>query len=359
MSANLPAVVTEHDLAPLEQRSLARSPAAAYLARLGVGSRDTQRRALDTLAGLASGGEHDARTLPWERMDYTVTQAVRAALVGTVSLRTGRLLSPASINRHLAALRGVLRECWRLGLVDAEHHQRAADLPPVRGTTLPAGRALEAGELRALFEACACDSTPAGARDAALLALLYGAGLRRAEAVGLDLADYDAEAGELRVRGKGGKERLAHIANGAGAALAAWLRARGAAPGALLQAVDKAGRVRTTGRLTGQAVLYTLRKRGQQAGLRRFSPHDLRRSHIGDLLDAGVDIATVQRMVGHSDVKTTSRYDRRPEATKKKAAASLLVPFVERLDCRAGHSQGELVPRWHRLGESNGERISM
>jgi len=100
-----------------------------------------------------------------------------------------------------AALRGVLREAWRLGYVGADDFHRAVDLPPVRGTTLPRGRALPPGELRALFGVIAEDARPATrAWDAALLAVLYGAGLRRAEAVALDVADYDAETGALTNR---------------------------------------------------------------------------------------------------------------------------------------------------------------
>ena len=94
----------------------------------------------------------------------------------------------------------VLKECWRLGYVSAEDFQRAADLEPVRGSRLPRGRALQPGEVRALFAACEDDDRkkPAmAARDAAILALLYGSGLRRAEAVGLEVADYDREAGTL------------------------------------------------------------------------------------------------------------------------------------------------------------------
>src|SRR5207245_2030000 len=120
--------------------------------------------------------------------------------------------------------------------------------------TLPRGRALPAGELRALFTTCARDTTPAGRRDAALLALLYGGGLRRGEAVALDLEDYASETGELRIRqGKGRKDRLVYVANGGGSALADWLQVRGPDPGPLFYAINKGGRLLPR-RLTAQAV---------------------------------------------------------------------------------------------------------
>jgi site-specific recombinase XerD len=174
-----------------------------------------------------------------------------------------------------------------------------------------------------------CHHQPAGPRDAAFLALLYAGGLRRSEAVTLDINDYDAEAGELRVEGKGRRERMVHLHGGAAEALAAWLGARGAAPGPFLCPVDRAGRVEIR-RLTSQAVLLACRKRSKEAGVDRFSPHDLRRSFIRDLLDAGVDISSVQRMAGHARVTTTARYDRRPEARERKAAQKLHVPYGRR-----------------------------
>jgi site-specific recombinase XerD len=197
----------------------------------------------------------------------------------------------------------------------------------VRGSRLPAGRALSQGEIRALFVDCARDrNRAAGARDAALLALLYGCGLRRAEAVVLEVADYNRESGELQVRGKGDKERLAHLGNGARAALEAWLEVRGQDPGALLCPVGKGGGVKLRA-MTAQAVLLTLRKRARQAGVDRFSPHDLRRSFISDLLDAGADVATVQALAGHANVQTTTQYDRRPDEAKRRAVELLHVPF--------------------------------
>jgi integrase len=117
----------------------------------------------------------------------------------------------------LSALRGVLKECWHSGLVGTEEHRLAVDLEPVRGESEPRGRDLSADELRGLLEACArapeqashCqDSAPRRRRDAAFLSLLYASGLRRAEAVALELADLDMVSGQLRVRrGKGRKPR--------------------------------------------------------------------------------------------------------------------------------------------------------
>ncbi len=184
-----------HELAVLEKIALDRHPVAVYLARLAPSSRRTMLAALNAMGTFLSDDRCDAWSLAWEKLRYRHTTAVRALLAD------GRY-APSTANRHLAALRGVLKECWRLGYVSAEDFQRAADLEPVRGSRLPRGRALQPGEVRALFAACEDDDRkkPAmAARDAAILALLYGSGLRRAEAVGLDVADYDREAGTLSV----------------------------------------------------------------------------------------------------------------------------------------------------------------
>ena len=106
--------------APLDQ-----NPTAVYLARLAAGSRRTMLGALRTVAKIASADREDAFSLPWASLRYQHTQAVRAALL--------ERFSPATVNKMLAAVRGVLRECWRLGLMNAEDFRRATDLEGVRG----------------------------------------------------------------------------------------------------------------------------------------------------------------------------------------------------------------------------------
>jgi site-specific recombinase XerD len=316
------------DLLPTERHELAtgqavhsdRHPAAVYLASLAPGSRRTMRQALDTVAAMLTGGRNDAETLDWPALRYQHTAAARSALA--------ERYAPATANKILASLRGVLRQAWRLGYMNAEDYRRAADLEPIQGKTLPRGRALTPGELRTLFAAAAEEPHPTTrARDVALLAVLYGAGLRRAEVVALNVADYDAEAGVLSVRrAKGRRQRAVFVPSGTREALNAWLVVRGTEPGPLLCPADKVGRV-TLRALTPQSVFDRLRHLGARAGLPPFSPHDLRRSFISDLLDNGADLAVVQAIAGHANPATTARYDRRGDQAKRRAADLLVVPW--------------------------------
>ena len=304
---------------PLAKRGQRQNPAAVYLAGLAPGSRRTMRDALTTIARLASDSRASAQAFPWDQLRHEHTAAIRAGLA--------ERYSAATCNKMLSALRGVLKSAWRLGQMNGEDYQRAADIQTVKGSRLPRGRSLPAGELRALFEACGQDRSPAGRRDAALLAVLYGAGVRRSEAVALDLGDYNPETGELKIRAaKGNKDRTGYASNGSRDAILEWLAIRGNEPGPLFLPIDKGGRIQIR-RMTDQAVLNMCEKRAHKAGIKHFSPHDLRRSFVGDMLDAGADVSLVQQLAGHANVQTTMRYDRRPEAAKRKAAELLLVPF--------------------------------
>ena len=158
------------------------NPVLAYLARLSPGSRRTMRASLETIARHASAGEVGALGFPWWLLRYQHAEAIRG--------RLAEAYAPATANKMLSAMKGVLKSCWRLGLMTADERDRASDVEPVRGTRLPPGRSIPRGELRSLFEACADEANDPrmrarGVRDAAMLALLYVGGLRRTELAGL------------------------------------------------------------------------------------------------------------------------------------------------------------------------------
>lgn len=315
---NLPTPLEPAALALPEEISPEKHPAAVYLAGLMPRSRRTMTIALDTIARIGLGNsEANLWDVPWHRLRFQHTQVIRSALAVQYAHTTANVM--------LSALRGVLKAAWKLDLMTAEDYQKAASIESVRGETVPAGRALAHGEIASLL--AVCDDTPLGIRDAALISILYGCGLRRSEVVSLDLVDYDATSGTLRVRGKGNKQRLVPLGSAA-PALGDWLAVRQHGSGALFHGLGN----RNTGRrLTDQAVYHILTKRGKEAGVEPFSPHDFRRTFVGDLLDAGADVVTVQRLAGHADPATTSRYDRRDERAGRDAVNRLHVPYRKRV----------------------------
>lgn len=298
------------------------SPALVYLASLSATGRRTMRGRLEKIAEMLTGAR-DLGSVPWSSLRFEHVAALRSQLA-----ESGQ--APASVNACLYALRGVAKASWNLELLGAEDYARIRNVGPLRGFRLPAGRSLAMGELSALMGACAEDISPAGARDAALLGVLYTGGLRRAEVANLSREDYERDSGALRVRGKGDKERLVYVLGAAAQALEDWLSHRGDEDGSLFFAVRKNGAIYKEGGVTDQAIYGVLRKRARQAGVKHFSPHDLRRTFVGDLLERGVDIVTVQNLAGHANVSTTARYDRRGEATKIKATATLHLPYRRR-----------------------------
>src|SRR3982074_2056220 len=247
-AAGRPAAAQVLDLATLEAEQTLRlddfeHPVTAYLNSLAPSSRRPQLSALDWIARRATQ-LYPAETLPWPRLRRPHVLKIRGLLE--------EHYQAATANRMLAALRGVLKECWQAQLLSIEDYQAAISIPAIRGESEPRGRHLSAGELRSLFETCSGpskqgqrqDSTARRRRDAAFLALAYSCGLRRGEAVAIDLADLDLVRGELRVRrGTGPKPRQLPRPPAAPPALEDWLQVRGAGRGPLFCPVLKSGRL--------------------------------------------------------------------------------------------------------------------
>jgi len=291
------------------------NPAEIYLAGLAPTGRRSMACRLKVIAGLFGS---DPESFPWSQLHYKDVVAIREALQQVWD-------KPNTINAGIKALRGVVKAAFNLGLMSAEEYQRIKNVPLVSGERLPTGRALSIGEIKSMLDNC--DYSPIGSRDAALIALMYAIGLRRDEIVSLDLDNYND--GELRVIGKGNKERLLYVDNGAEDALIDWLSVRGDNLGPLFYPINKGGIIQYR-RMSDQAVYNMLVKRAELAKVKRFSPHDLRRTFITELLERGADPLTVMKLAGHANVQTTVSYDRRDEHDKKKAIGLLHVPYKKR-----------------------------
>ena len=297
----------------------ASNPARVYLTTLSETGRRTALQKLERIAKLYSNDTLSIDTFQWHLLRYQDVQAIHTLLVEKAGLKK------STANTCLTNLRTVLKTAVRLGQMSNDDFQNATDIKAYKSDTLPRGRALKTGEISALMIAATRSVDNACARNAALVTVLYGAGLRRSELVNLDLKDYEPETGALTVRaGKGNKDRVTYL--GTTAPVEDWILVRGSLPGPLFTHINKSDRI-TLRRLGVSSVTFILQELAKQAGVEAFSPHDLRRSFISDLLDKGADIATAQKLAGHTSVETTARYDRRGEVTKRNAAGLLHVPY--------------------------------
>jgi len=214
-------------------------------------------------------------------------------------------LSAASAARAVVAVRGFHRFALREGLAGDDPAARVK--PPPAPKRLP--KAITVTQVEALLEAASVSGTEQSLRDRALLEVLYGTGARISEAVGLDLDDLDLVAGSVRLRGKGGKDRIVPLGRYARTSLEAYL-VRGrpaltlAGTGTAAVFVNRRG-----GRLSRQSAWTALRAAAAGAGLPvAVSPHTLRHSFATHLLDGGADVRVVQELLGHASVATTQIY---------------------------------------------------
>jgi integrase/recombinase XerD len=256
--------------------------------------------------------QRSPRTVDAYRRDLVALAAfldkpIGKATVEELELYTAHLraegLAPATIARRTASARSFFRHQQMLGL--RGDNPAAAVALPRRPKPLP--KTLSPGEAERLIEA-ASGTAPRALRDQALVELLYGAGLRVSEAVGLDRTGVDLDDRFVRVIGKGGKERVVPIGRHAAEALRRYLSRgrpyldRRHRPELFLNARG--------GGLTRAGAFLILRRLAERAGLdpTRVHPHLLRHSFATHLLEGGADLRSVQEMLGHADLSTTELY---------------------------------------------------
>ncbi len=247
--------------------------------------------------------------------DSAPDTVVRDDVRGWLASMHGRR-SAATLGRRLAGVRAFFHYLQREGHIplDPTAGQPSAKLPrrPPRPLSVDDCWVLAEHEGRPVDP---LDDDPrkrrARLRDRALIELLYGAGIRVGELVALDVRDVDLHRGDVRVMGKGGKERVIPLPSAARTALAAWLDER-RRPGVLGEPLFTALRPRREDaprRLGARDVRRLLAGRARAGGIQdHVHPHKLRHSYATHLLDMGADLREIQELLGHASLSTTQKY---------------------------------------------------
>ncbi len=294
------------------------NPAHKYLQQLGSkNSQATMGYVLDRVAKvLLRDADVRLDAINW----ITVTDVHLMALIRYFSDEVK--LSPYTVSLYASAVKSVMVEAYFLDMINEKQLKLIQRVKIPRGSRIRQRTALSLTEIQTFFAACD-DGTALGARDAAAFSVLVGCGLRREEAATLAMENIDFAVAELKIIGKGNKQRMVPLQTTVEDKLLDWIdNWRGEYPGALFTGLHKNGSI-TDQQLTVSGLYKAIKKRGVLLPIQSFMIHDLRRTYGTLLLDNDVDVFTVQELLGHESVDTTKKYDMRGNDRKRKAVDTL------------------------------------
>jgi len=281
------------------------NPAVCYVLTLGTDqSRKKLVRILNSVARFF--GHQDLLTCPWEKMKQEDILTIKTFM------QVSKKLSPATVNLTLCAIRGVIRQAWALEQISDHDERVCLSVKGAKGGRIDRGRLLKPDETRSILLSCESGNTAKGLRDACIISLGFGCGLRRNEIAELKLSGIREYDKSIIVLGKGDKERLIYPSDEIWNRLMKWLDIRGSKGCPFIFTLVRKGDHIDDGKsMTVQAIYKMIGERAKQSGIMDFSPHDLRRTFATRMLDLGADLNTVKDALGHASVTTTQRYDKR------------------------------------------------
>lgn len=259
--------------------------------RLSAATLGGRRRDLTAFCGFAA----EAQLLRFDQIDVAQVRAY------VMRLRR-RGADPATVQRHLSSLRMFLRYGVDRGWLQQNPASEVQAPKKVRG--LP--KTLARDQISTLLDRPLDSGDRTALRDRAMIELFYSSGLRLAELQGVDLQDFSSDGAELRVTGKGSKQRLVPVGGKAREAIAAWLRARADRAPAGEPALFLSARGRRIARSTIAQRLHQAAARAELGA--RLHPHRLRHAFATHLLEESGDLRAVQELLGHANLSTTQVY---------------------------------------------------
>lgn len=306
-------VVSIKDPAALQ---LLQAPVALYLQQLAASSRQTMRYVLQDAADRLGVDDVAIEEFPWHQLQPGHITALVAAL------RTDGY-APNTSSLYVNAIRGVMNQAWQQSLITQDQLLKIRAVKAGGGSRLVKGRNLRRTLIRELMDVCAADPRPQGLRDAAIIAILYGSGMRKSESVNMDLRQVNMAERSLQVLGKGNKELIKFAPAWAFEKLQVWLDFRreqlpeGVSDDTFLFNRIRRGSHITRERITKHAIYYIAKQRGKQVGV-DIMPHDFRRSFITRVIEE-YDVSIAQKLAHHANIATTVSYDMRDDNERRNA----------------------------------------
>ena len=295
---------------------LVQAPVALYLQQLAASSRQTMRYVLQDAADRLGVDDVAIEEFPWHQLQPGHITALVAAL------RTDGY-APNTSSLYVNAIRGVMNQAWQQSLITQDQLLKIRAVKAGGGSRLVKGRNLRRTLIRELMDVCAADPRPQGLRDAAIIAILYGSGMRKSESVNMDLRQVNMAERSLQVLGKGNKELIKFAPAWAFEKLQVWLDFRreqlpeGVSDDTFLFNRIRRGSHITRERITKHAIYYIAKQRGKQVGV-DIMPHDFRRSFITRVIEE-YDVSIAQKLAHHANIATTVSYDMRDDNERRNA----------------------------------------
>lgn len=289
------------------------NPAESYLGTLSDSGRESMRSRLNSIARYITHHKND--TQDYLRFDWSSLRRFHYEQIMHMLNRETKedgmpLYSPSHLKTTWMALRKVAEQTWSLGLMDSDDFLKIKSLSFDFGQAPVRGRAVGIEEVRSLIEHCLNDSHISGVRDAAIIAIIFGTGMRRQELSNIDISNINLKEKVVRFLGKRRTINERPLPDSVIPVIYRYIEElRGFEDGVFFCRIRKSGEMIIDKKgLTPHGIYYIITKRVQECSIKHSSPHDFRRGLATFLLNDGVDIVEVRDILGHKSISTTQVY---------------------------------------------------
>lgn len=296
-------------------------PAESYIRTLSDLSQSTIRSYLRNIARLFNKNIED---FPWHQLDQDVVIYILDSLT-----KTG--LAPGTVGSYLSAIKGVCLSALNKKLISPERHHLINIIKKPKGSRVKKeGTLLSSENIRDLINTCELDlNKTKGIRDKAIIIILRGCGLRRTELINIRINTINLTEKKLTVVGKGNKEREIWFNDRVKDAILDWLEMINnssleiAEDNFLFLRAHKSGKI-VNQKICSQTIFDVLQAKQKMIVVKKFGPHDFRRTYITELINNGNAIEDIQGLVGHSSPETTRIYDLNKKRNLKKIGQDIV-----------------------------------